>query len=49
VRLTAFFEFLEGGLELREHELTVPGEVGDGDLRILDGVRFIAESGVGAG
>jgi len=48
VRLAAFFEFLERGLELGEHKLAVFWDVGDDDLPICDGVGFVAEGGVAA-
>src|SRR5580700_11242488 len=46
--LAAFFEFFEGGLELRNQKFAVIRDVGDGGLPILDGVRLVAESGVAA-
>jgi hypothetical protein len=48
LRLAAFFEFFEGGLELREHKLAVLGDVGDSYLPVFDGVGLVAESRVGA-
>ena len=45
VRLAAFFEFFDGGLELENHEFAVFWGVGNGDLPILDSVGFVAEGG----
>jgi hypothetical protein len=48
VRLAAYFEFFEGGLELGNHEFEVFWRVGNGDFPILDGVGFVTEGVIAA-